>query len=157
MGQPIPTNAAGSPTRWLVVFDRRAATWWADLVAFGRRKHVRCFRWVKECDCALFFDCQFSGTFIHVLCEDEAIQLMGEWMADADVLQIEVAPSHSGPRRQRLLAPSPLLCTTSVARLLGLPCALRPDALYRQCLRHGATIVQVAHGADNIDHQRSRA
>ena len=139
MGQPIPINTTSSPTRWLIVFDRRAATWWADLVALGRRKHVRAFRHVFE-DVWLFYDVQFRGTVIHVVRYEQARQLVAEWTADADVLSIAAQPSgHWFPR--------PLLCTVAVARLLGLPCALRPDALYRECLRHGATIVQVAHGA----------
>jgi hypothetical protein len=140
MGQPIPTDASGSPTRWLVVFDRRAATWWADLVAFGVRKHARCFRQVSG-DVWLFYDVQFSGTFIHVVRHEEARRLVAEWIADADVLQIQVAD----PVRKLQLPLMPHICTVAVARLLGLPSrALRPDAFFRALLQHGATIIQIA-------------
>jgi hypothetical protein len=155
VGHPIPTDASGSPTRWLIVFDRRAATWWASLVALGRHKHARCFGYIHACDAWLFYDCQFFHTTIQVARGEEAKRLIAEWTADADVLAMNAGTSgRFWPGLFR-----PMLCTTAVARLLGLPCrALRPDAFRRQCLRHGATIVQIArvrHGATDHYDQRS--
>ena len=156
MGRPISTDAAGSPTRWLIVFDLTAATWWASLIALGRYKHARTFGHVHACDVWLFYDCQFFHTTIQIARGEEARRLIAEWTADADVLAID-ARLNVG-RWASGWWPMPLICTTAVARLIGLPCcALRPDAFRRQCLRHGATIVQIArvrHGATDHYDQR---
>jgi hypothetical protein len=85
MGQPIPTDTSGSPTRWLIVFDRRAATWWASLVACGRRKHARCFGYVPACEAWVFFDCQFVHTSIQVARGEGARRLIAEWTDGAEV------------------------------------------------------------------------
>jgi hypothetical protein len=143
MGQPIPTDAT-APIRWLVSFDRRAASWWADLIALGARKHVRCFRHVPECDCWLFYDCQFLGTLIHVARSEEARRLVMEWTTDADVLAIDMPAE---PVRRLQFPLLPMICTVATSRLIGLPSrALRPDALFQALLRRGATIVQAAGG-----------
>jgi hypothetical protein len=153
MGRPLPTDAIGSPTRWLIVFDRKAASWWADLVALGRYKHVRAFGYVHDLDAYVFYDVQFAGTTLQLARGDGARRLMVEWTANADVLAMDAIH----PITPRVIRPfRPLICTTAVAHLLGLgpssrwclPGALllRPDAFYRACLRYGATPVGGAHG-----------
>jgi hypothetical protein len=72
---------------------------------------------------------------------------MLEWTANADVLAMDANSANSANSANfRILRP--LICTTAIAHLLGLPGALllRPDAFYRACLRYGATAVGGAHG-----------
>jgi hypothetical protein len=132
MGRPLETDIAAAPARWLLVFARAASSWWANLVACGRYKHVRAIGYLYDLDAWLFYDVQFGGTTLTVARGAAAARLFGTWIAGADVLVIE-----AGKRRVSLRL-RPLLCTTAIAHLVGLPGALRPDALYRQCVRHGA-------------------
>jgi hypothetical protein len=150
MGRPLPLDVIGAPTRWLVVFDREASSWWASLVAFGYYKHVRAIGHVYDLDAWLFYDVQFGGTILQIARGDGARRLMAEWAAGADVLAYPTIcltiDGHSKPKKLfwcPLTFFRPLLCTTAVAHLLGLPGALllRPDALYRACIKNGATRV----------------
>ncbi len=150
MGYLIPTDSIGTPTRWLLVFDRQASSWWADLVAMGRYKHVRAFGWVAASDAWIFYDVQFGRTILSVARGDGARRLMLEWCGDADVLVV----SNPGQKVHLLTRfPVPLLCTTSIAHLIGLPGrALRPDALYRKAIRNGA--IRIGRTKGTTDHAR---
>jgi hypothetical protein len=164
MGRTLQTDVIGAPTRWLVVFDREASSWWASLVALGHYKHARAIGYVHDADAWLFYDVQFAGTILQLARGDAARRLMAEWAAGADVLAYPTIcltiDGHSKPKKLfwcPLTFLRPLLCTTAVAHLLGLPGALRPDALYRQCLRHGAVPVGDArHGPVHSLDQRPR-
>jgi hypothetical protein len=146
MGRPFETSAIGSPSRWLVVFDREASSWWASFVAFGYYKHVRAIGYVHDADAWLFYDVQFAGTILQIARGDGARKLMTQWAAGADVLAIDAGCAFG--QKFGFGCFRPLICTTAVAHLLGLPGALLPDALYRQCLRHGATRVgDACHGS----------
>jgi hypothetical protein len=135
MGQPLLIDACGSPFRWMVVFDRAAASRWASLVAMGRYKHARCFGFVASCDCWVFVDCQFAGMAVQVARGEGVRRLIAEWTSDADVLAIDARPP--GP-----WFPLPMVCTVAVARVVGLPVrALRPDGFFRLCLKHGASVI----------------
>ena len=156
MGDPLDADAIGQPARWLVVFNREATTWWTSLVACGHFKHVRAFGYVSDCDAWIFYDVQFSGTTLCIARGNAAARQMTEWMVDADVLMMEAASgTMPAMRPMRLWARiwCPLLCTTTIASLLGLPgSAWRPDALYSQCLRHGARIPKLAEGESHGHH-----
>jgi hypothetical protein len=140
MGEPLLLDIIDAPTRWLLVFDREAASWWSRLIACGRYKHVRTFGYIHELGAYVFYDVQFSGTRIQLARGDGARALMLEWTANADVLRYDVSFS-AGLSAAFPLLFRPFLCTTAVAHLVGLPGALRPDAFYRQCLQNGAVIV----------------
>lgn len=134
MGRLIPTDTIGTPTRWLLVFNRKASSWWTSLVAMGRYKHVRTFGYVASADAYIFYDVQFGRTILAIARGDGARRLMLEWCQDADVLSIPAAPGLS----RAFPGIVPMLCTTAVARLVGVRCVARPDALWRECLRNGA-------------------
>jgi hypothetical protein len=59
-------DSMGTPTRWLVVFDKAASSWWTSLIAFGKYKHCRAFGWVEAVGCYVFVDCQFGGMTVQV-------------------------------------------------------------------------------------------
>ncbi|HEY1433074.1 MAG TPA: hypothetical protein VGF39_15820 [Stellaceae bacterium] len=126
-----------------------------NLIACGHYKHVRAFGYVHECDAYLFYDVQLGGTVLQLARGDGARALMTEWAASADVLVIEKLGISPSPIARFF---QPLLCTTAIAHLLGLPGALpclRPDALYRACLKNGAIPVGGCHGAADYHDQRS--
>jgi hypothetical protein len=122
----------GAVETWFVIFQRRAI-------------FVRWANWIP-------------GEFKHVLALGARTD--GVWViASAGILErgfIFLPEAMLGPEVERLLdgavvmqmggcsAPQPKgwWCTRLVVNLIGLPsCALRPDALFRECLRHGGRIV----------------
>lgn len=132
---PVPTDGAGAPLRWMIVFRRDTAAWWVRLLAWGEYKHVRAFAYVGECDTYIFYDVARGRTSIFAARGAGARALMLDWTKDADVL----AMSPVGEARRM---PVLFLCTTTIRHLLGLPSgALRPDRLFRDCLDHGAELI----------------
>jgi hypothetical protein len=129
----LSTDAAGAPTRWLICFARCSGLWWVDLIP-GTYKHVRAFAYTAETDCYVFYDPCLRTTMVTARGAG-ARHLMEAWARNAAILTMT-------PLSAQRLRLSPFSCVTAIASLLGLPGgALRPDGLYRQCLRHGARIV----------------
>jgi hypothetical protein len=134
VGRLTASQGVGAPSRWLVVFDKAASNGFTSLIAMGKYKHCRVFGWVDKVNCYVFVDCQFGGMTVQVASGEAAKALMLEWTENADVLSL--VPKCPGMSRNVPFVP--LLCTTVVAKLLGLSGrAWRPDALYVECLRAG--------------------
>jgi hypothetical protein len=131
-----PTDGAGSPRRWWRIFRRRAKLRWINWLVPGRYKHVAVFGYVAECDTWIFFDAWLGGTNVQLARGDSARAMMLVWTRDADVLRMDAIP----PARRRVLDMR-MLCTTAIAHLVGVPGALLPVILYRQCLAHGAVLI----------------
>jgi hypothetical protein len=133
----------------MIVFNRTAESWWSSLVAMGRYKHVRAFGYVAELETYVFYDVQFGYTSIEIARGACARQMIAAWCGDADVLAIDRVsnrPAYLGP----------MLCTTAIARLIGLSGrALRPDALWRECIKNGA--IPVGYAEDTASCPRSHA
>lgn len=147
MGRLLPIDSIGTPTRWLLVFNRKAETWWGHIAACGTYKHVRAFGYVAASDAYIFYDVQFDGTRLCIARGDHARRLMADWTQDADVLSVEARPGLNCQRWWQ-----PLLCTTATAHLVGLPSgALRPDRLYAHCLRNGAISIGRTQGPPGPD------
>ncbi len=123
------------PDTWTLVFNREAATWWASWLALGRYKHVRAYAYVPFLHVWVFYDVNLAGTDIVIAADGEpASKMIESWIENADLLQMK----RQGGARMRALPPLGAWCVPAVKRLLGLQCvALRPDALYRHCLRNG--------------------
>lgn len=127
----LPTDGVGAPVRWFLVFHRRADLWWVNLIP-GRFKHVRAFAYVAETDTWVFHDVGFGRIGVSLARGAGANARMAEWCDGATLLSI-------APRITERLTFFPFCCTTVIANLIGLPThALRPDGLYRACLRAGA-------------------
>lgn len=133
------------PEIWTLVFNREAKTRWASWLAMGRYKHVRAYAYVPFLHVWVFFDPHIAGTDIVIAADGEPAQrLIGSWIVDADLLRMRRRP----PGREfcwpgvwcdeRAKFPVLGFCVPAIKRLLGLRyVALRPDALYRLCLRNG--------------------
>jgi len=126
------------PRVWTLVFDRKASSWWTNLVAMGPHKHVRAYAYVPFLHVWVFFDPAFSGTSIVLASNSQAELLISSWLVDADTITMMVSRETIGP---------PLFgsCVSQIKRLIGIRSgALRPSGLYRHCLGHGCPEVRTA-------------
>ncbi len=135
------------PKEWFVVFHEETDKWWINALACGRFKHVSVFGKVERSGSWVFYD--FHSDRAHIM-------VVGDWEADIAIAYY----SQCGPivRFPRLLADAPktmlrpgLWCVPAIAHLIGLrTCALRPDALYRQCLAKGGELIGTGRQDDEI-------
>lgn len=131
------------PDTWVLVFDRVASSRWTSWLALGKYKHVRAYAYVRFLHVWVFFDVDMGRTYIfHAADGEPARQVIEHWISPgADLMRFKRLPTKTrGP---------PILgfCVPAVKRLIGLQCvALRPDALYRQCLRHGGVPFEAGDG-----------
>jgi len=143
---------ASEPTRWTIVFHRKAEHWLFALIAMGRFKHVSAFAWLPDTRVWLIYDMGFRRTRIMVLPDTvEAKAYLGALITGNAMVTMPV-------RDDALpLLRIGLFCTTAVKHLVGLRCgALRPDALFASCLRHGGELSDDA-GQNNPATRRSQS
>lgn len=123
------------PSEWYVCFYRWSPYRWIRRLALGRRKHVSAFGFVEAAQCWVFVEVTLGDTQISVVPDHLSQGLMARFMFGADVVKMK-------PLDRATVKPG-YWCVPVVAHILGLPgCALRPDALFRQCLRHGGELVK---------------
>lgn len=136
-----PTDApmVGEPERWILIFSRKPLAWWASALACGRYKHVRAVGYVAGLKTWIFYDVQFGRTQIALARDGEAFERLFEIWTDRGAADLVCVPQQG---KRKYGPPSPFLCTTAIAHLIGLPRgALRPDALWRHCLAHGGEVI----------------
>ena len=127
---------AQEPTRWTIVFHRKAENWFFSLIAMGRFKHVSAFAWLPDVGVWLVYDLGFRRTRIAVMPDtaESKAHLARVITGNAIItmpVQLDALPV------MRL----GLFCTSAVKHLIGLrSSALRPDALFASCLRHGGEL-----------------
>lgn len=125
---------------WFIAFhSERPPTWWLRAVNRGRFTHAAAFAYSQPTRTWLFFDPNMYGTRI-VLAPEPADKLIWQATRTATVLKIN---RRSG---QKLRLRPVFCCTSAIRHLLNLPggeglSALSVDALWRDCLRHGAEII----------------
>jgi hypothetical protein len=134
----ISTDGIGKPRRWLLCFKRRSDSRIVSLLAAGRYKHVLAFGYVEEFDAWLFFDLRFRHLDIQIARGAAARRLMAGYIDGATLLGI--------PARDTGSLALGFWCVPAIAKLIGLNSgALRPDALFRDCLAQGGEIVADEH------------
>jgi hypothetical protein len=130
----------GEPTQWAVCFSRKASTTWLTRLPVGEFKHVRAFGAVPHINTWVFFDPALNRTTIRLARGDVARDLIAEFVFEAAVIQMPALPRAS--LRPALFG----WCVPAVAHLLGVPGgALRPDTLFRDCLRYGGVLHADGH------------
>lgn len=136
---------ACEPRRWTVVFHRKAANRFFSLIAMGHFKHVSAFAWAPEMRVWIIYDVGFDRSRIAVLPDTEASKLLLQRIIAGNcIVTMEARGGNGTPFRFGLF------CTTAIKHLLGLGgSALRPDALFRLCVREGGTV------SDDENHNRS--
>lgn len=131
---------AGDPAYWFVCFCKSAGNAWVERLPIGKYKHVKAFGCVQAINTWVFFDPALDRTSIEVARGADAERLMNGWLADADVVKVRAV------KRKLLLPRFGGWCVPAVKHLTGIrSSALRPDALYDDCLRNGAEVVS-QHG-----------
>jgi hypothetical protein len=130
------------PAYWIVVFRPTSESLLVRLLSCGRFKHVSAMSYIPGIKAWVTYDVGFNGTKIVVVPDCEANAILGPWLAGCTLVKM---------RRQQMRPSYPVLgwCVPAIARLLGLPSALRSNALYRQCLANGGTVLngQIASSA----------
>lgn len=126
------------PADWYVVFDPFTRRRWLHWLALGKYKHVSCFGFIERAQSWVFFDFHLDRSRILVVGDHEADILIGEYSHRKTVVRM------AKPLGQELKINMAVgaWCVPAVAHIIGLPtCALRPDALFRQCLANGGEIM----------------
>jgi hypothetical protein len=129
---------AVEPLQWNVVFHREAASRWSSAIAMGRFKHVSAFAYLQGLRGWVLFDVQFSRLRIVVLPDTpDSRVILGQVMKGNAVVEMKRAEG-GGVRFFR----AGFFCTIAIKHLLGIKTnALRPDRLYRDCLRLGGQLM----------------
>jgi len=131
----VTAGAAGKPTRWILAFHRTTESRLVRLLAWGRYKHITAIAYIGEVDHWVFLDWRFATIDVIVARGVEADRLMNHFTEHADVLGIEPREVRSGFRVG-------WWCVPLIKHLVGIRGgALRPDALWRDCIRQGAEII----------------
>jgi hypothetical protein len=127
---------ASEPTRWTIVFHRKAENWFFSAIAMGRFKHVSAFAWLPDVRVWLIYDLGFRRTRVVVLPDTEASKShLRQVIAGNAIITMPVRADALPLMRLGLF------CTSAVKHLIGLRSgALRPDALFASCLRHGGEL-----------------
>lgn len=133
----------GEPRHWVLCFVRSSPVRWARWLSFGRYKHVRAFGYVKEADAWIFYDVGFPKTHVYIACDDAAKRMREVFCDDADMLGMPSMPGNGGGFRFGMW------CVPAIKHLVGLQSsALRPNALWRDCIANGGEVISVAHLQD---------
>lgn len=131
--------------RWTVVFHRKAENWIFGLIAMGRFKHVSAFAWLPDVQRWLVYDVGFRRTRIVVL--PDTIESRAHLARVITGNAIVTMPVRTDAMPVMRLG---LFCTSAIKHLIGLPGgALRPDALFASCLRHGGELSDDAGAANS--------
>ncbi len=127
---------AAEATRWTIVFHRRAENRIFGLIAMGRFKHVSAFAWLPGPRVWIHYDLGFCRTRIIVLPDTaESKAYLGALITGNAIITMKVRGD------ARPIMRLGLFCTSAVKHLIGLrSSALRPDALFASCLRHGGEL-----------------
>lgn len=142
------------PAEWFVVFHDSTSKWWVDWLAWGRFKHVSVFGKVPRSGSWVFYDFHTDRAHVMVVGDWEADIAIGYYSMCGTVVRFPRLLSDHGGVNFR----PGLWCVPAVAHIIGLrTCALRPDALYRQCLAKGGEIIgSEGHGDEGtVDGQGS--
>ena len=101
----------------------------------GRFKHVMAFGWLPHSKVWVTYDVGYDDTKITVIpAGNEAI--IREWIKDCVLVEMKKNPV------KRDVFPIIGWCAPSISRLLGLPVTLRCDALYRNCIANGGSLIE---------------
>lgn len=129
---------------WIVMFRPWSESWLVRTFVPGRFKHVSACAYLPALRLWLTYDVGFSETRIAAIPDSPAGHAILEpWLEGCTLVRMTKADTAS-------CAPALFgWCAPSVARLIGLRSgALRPDALYRDCLRNGGTFVAQVRTSD---------
>lgn len=127
---------ACEPSRWTVVFHRTAANRFFSIIAMGHFKHVSAFAWVPDLRVWAIYDVSFRRTRFAFLPDTPESKALLQQVITGNCMVTMEAREDAFP-----IFRIGLYCTTAIKHLLGLRGgALRPDALFRLCVREGGKV-----------------
>jgi hypothetical protein len=142
MGDAVELRAV-EPERWTIIFHRKARNWFFSAIAMGEFKHVSAFAWVQPIKVWVLYDVAFRRTSITLLPDTAqsratlAAEITGNCIITMDVRRDAMPIGRIG-----------FFCTSAIKHLIGLRGgALRPDALFRLCVREGGEVSDDGKGA----------
>ncbi len=100
----------------------------------GHFKHVAACAYLPDWKVWVTLDFGFDGTKFTLVPDEQAETILAPWLHGCTLVSIRKRPARNSPALFGWCAPQ-------VARLIGLRGTLQPQALYRQCLANGGTIV----------------
>lgn len=127
-------------TLWFIAFYRTCATEWLGNIIPGKYKHVNCFGWSQRCQVWVFYEVALGETRIRVApAGTEGDKALAAWTMDADIIQLAKQVSDNKLKFYERLG---FWCVPAVKHLVGIPGgALRPDKLWRDCLKANAKVI----------------
>lgn len=127
------------PKDWFVVFYEDSPKWWIRWLSGGRFKHVCVFGTVPRANAWVFYDFNLDRSRIYVVADYESDIAIGHFIENATVVRMA---RPIGREVEVNLRPG-WWCVPAVAHIVGIRgSALRPDALFRQCLAQGGEIIE---------------
>lgn len=123
------------PMSWLLVFHRRCTTPVLNRLVIGEFKHVSAAGWIEAAESWVFYDPSLNRTQILVMPDRTGTVAYSSIAVGNAVLRMPVLARRGSARLG-------FWCVPAIKHLVGLRSgALRPDALWRDCLANGAEIV----------------
>nr|WP_210297028.1 hypothetical protein [Gellertiella hungarica] len=136
------------PSAWFVAFHTESPRWWLNWLAMGRFKHVSAFGYVDRAASWVFFDFNLDRSRIYVVHGRDADPMIARFSDKTVVVRVPKPADAVNSLNMAVGA----WCVPAVAHLIGMPgCALRPDALYRQCLANGGEIICAEGSTDETE------
>ena len=126
---------ACEPVQWIVIFHPTTESRFVRFICIGRFKHVSALAYLHQLKCWITYDVGFFGTRVTAVPDTQA-HLLAPWVDGCTLVAMRKNPE--GHRFPPILG----WCVPSIRRLIGLrSSALRPDTLYRHCLRDGGQVI----------------
>lgn len=126
------------PKDWFVVFCEDTDKWWIKLLSFGKYKHVAAFGYVERAYSWVFYDFHLDRARIYLVGDHEAADVLAYY----DSMGTIVRMARPIGKEAEVNIRSGWWCVPAIAHIIGMKsCALRPDALFRQCLANGGEII----------------
>jgi len=125
------------PTVWFLIFEERSRSWWVDLLAWGRFKHVTAVGWVSDQRLWLFYDVSLGRTRVAAMPD-----CPGAWEIIAAMREQAVTLVMPPGRGRNFWARIGFWCVPAMAHLVGVRShAMRPDRLFAHCLGQGGQVM----------------
>jgi len=132
-----PEEIGPIPSVWYAAFYGDQDRWWWDKICSPGFRHVAAFTYYPGPDVWVIYDVTFNRTNIRVISRTEWMVWIQSLPDHRTILRAEI-PEDPWPRPWWLKLT--FWCAPAVAHLMGIRSrALRPQALYRDLLVHGAT------------------
>jgi hypothetical protein len=125
------------PSHWYVFFSEKQDRRWLNRLSWGRFKHVSAMGFVPVANVWLIVDPWFGRLYVEAVPDGPVAEIRLARQLESSVTVKMVRGFGDVPRVRPMFS-----CVAVVAHLLGLRSgALRPDTLFRHCVREGGEVL----------------